>query len=109
MILGPLSWLAGNVTLFAWELDSLAELLYRPVVLVITSIVALTLGGEHWTDTLLFRFNLQPMIISHGLRLGVEERRVFRHCRRSTIFRQIRSAMSNQVESIASCPRSFPH
>lgn len=29
------------------------------------------LGGEHWTDTLLFRFNLHPFQILRGLRLIV--------------------------------------
>jgi hypothetical protein len=38
------------------------------------------LGGEHWTDTLLFRFNLQSLTILTGLRSCDTKRRDPRPC-----------------------------
>jgi hypothetical protein len=57
------------------------------------------LGGEHWTDTLLFRFNLYPIKTAFGQRRGVEERQTIRLGCSTPLFRQMYSVASNQVES----------
>jgi hypothetical protein len=63
------------------------------------AITAFFLGGEHWTDTLLFRFNLFPIKTAFGQFRGVEKRRTFRLGCSTPLFRQMYSVASNQVES----------
>ncbi len=62
------------------------------------AITAFFLGGEHWTDTLLFRFNLYPIKTAFGQCRGVEERPTSR-LGSTPLFPQMYSVASNQVES----------
>ena len=67
------------------------------------------LGGEHWTDTLLFRFNLhrpptllglRPIVFGRGPRRQMIAKRLVSIVRCMCLFRSMRLVVSMSVESI---------